>query len=240
MWKLIDGIRYNLRGIWLGIRTPKLLLLGLVRFFIIVLLTVVSAGLLLYYHETILSLVWTRPDSPWLLWLWHLVSWLVSVLLAGVATVVAYFISQVLFSVVIMDAMSQITERISTGQTLETGRTSILGDFFFLMGQEIPRAILPVSASLLLMMLGWLTPIGPVFAILSALTAVIFLAWDNTDLAPARRHEPFGERFRFLLRHLPFHLGFGLLFILPVFNILSLSFAPVGGTLYYTDTHDRR
>ena len=122
---ILSGIRYNLRGMWLGIRTPKLLFLGLVRFIIV------------------------------------------------------------------------------------------------------------------LMLMGWFTPLGPVFAMLSTLAAVTFLAWDNTDLVPARRYEPFGRRFRFLLRNLPFHLGFGLFFIIPVFNILSLSFAPVGGTLYYVETYGR-
>ena len=109
---LFNGIRYNLRGMWLGIRTPKLLLLGLVRFFVVVVLTVMSASIVFYYHAEILSLVWTRPDSQWLIWVWHFVSWLTSVFLAGVSTVIAYLMSQILFSVVIMDIMSQITERI--------------------------------------------------------------------------------------------------------------------------------
>jgi CysZ protein len=65
---------------------------------------------------------------------------------------------------------------------------------------------------------------------------VVFLAWDNTDLVPARRMVPFQERFRFLLKTLPFHLGFGLWFLIPVLNLLFLSFAPVGGTLYRVAT----
>jgi CysZ protein len=46
-------------------------------------------------------------------------------------------------------------------------------------------------------------------------------------------------RFRFLLKTLPFHLGFGLLFLVPALNILLLSFAPVGATLYYLEYHNR-
>ena len=113
---IFSGIRYNLRGMWLGVRTPKLLFLGLARFFVIVILTIAST-------------------------------------------------------------------------------------------------------------------------ILSTSAAVTFLAWDNTDLVPARRYQPFRKRFQFLIRNLPFHLGVGLLFIIPVFNILSLSFAPVGGTLYYVEIY---
>ena len=73
--------------------------------------------------------------------------------------------------------------------------------------------------------------------ILSSAVAVIFLAWDNTDLIPARRLVSFGERFRILRHNLGFHLGFGLLFLIPILNILFLSFAPVGATLYYIDKY---
>jgi CysZ protein len=49
--------------------------------------------------------------------------------------------------------------------------------------------------------------------------------------------EPFKERFRRLTSTLPFHLGFGILFLIPLLNILFLSFAPVGATLYYIDKY---
>jgi CysZ protein len=85
------------------------------------------------------------------------------------------------------------------------------------------------------MLLGMLTPLGPVLAILSSGIVIIFLAWDNTDLVPARRFLSLRERFGLLLKSLLFHLGFGLPFLVPVLNILLLSFAPVGGTLYYLE-----
>jgi CysZ protein len=74
--------------------------------------------------------------------------------------------------------------------------------------------------------------------LLSPILAGIFLAWDNTDLVPARRLVAFGERFTFLRRNFSFHLGFGLCFLIPGLNILLLSFAPVGGTLYYIEHID--
>jgi CysZ protein len=74
--------------------------------------------------------------------------------------------------------------------------------------------------------------------VVSSAAAVIFLAWDNTDLIPARRLVPFGERLRLLRSTLPFHLGFGLLFLIPFLNILFLSFAPVGATLYYIEKNN--
>jgi CysZ protein len=89
------------------------------------------------------------------------------------------------------------------------------------------------------MVLGWLTPLGPVLAILSSVIVAIFLAWDNSDLVPARRLYSFKQRLKLLLKSLTFHLGFGLLFLIPLLNILFLSFAPVGATLYFIEKHGK-
>jgi CysZ protein len=238
--EFISGISYNMRGLGLSIKTPKLLLLGLIRFAAVIIITILLAGLILLYHQEILDLVWTKPESRWIVWLWHILSWLLSFLLVGISAVFSYLISQILFSVIIMDYMSRITERMTRGSEKEAGKMPVIKLFFYLIKQEIPRTIIPVVISLLLLIVGWLTPIGPVIAILASAVAVIFLAWDNTDLLPARRLFPFRDRFRFLRKTLSFHLGFGLLFLIPGLNIVFLSFAPVGATLYYLDKHDQK
>ena len=235
----LKGFTYNLRGLWLGLKTPKLLLLGLLRLAAVVILTIVAAGLILTYHGEILDLMWTRPESPWIAWLWHVVSWLLSLILVGVSALVSYLVAQILFSVIIMDYMSRITERMTTGEVEDAEKMPLFRLFIYLIRQEIPRAVIPVVLTLLIMLLGWLTPLGPVVAVLSSCVAVIFLAWDNTDLVPARRLLPFGERFRMLTKALPFHLLFGVLFLVPGLNILFLSFAPVGATLYYLDAQKK-
>jgi len=56
---------------------------------------------------------------------------------------------------------------------------------------------------------------------------------------PARRLEPFRSRLRFLRENLKFHVGFGLGFLIPGLNILLLSFAPVGATIFYVEQIDR-
>ncbi|MFO7984763.1 MAG: EI24 domain-containing protein [Desulfatiglandaceae bacterium] len=231
----IEGIRYNLRGLLLGLKTPKLLFWGLVRFMVVILITLASATLILIYHQEILDLIWAKPASLWVLWLWYLVSWLLSLFLVGISVILSYLISQIFFSVLIMDHMSRLTEIQSLGRidTVEPGLSFRL--FFYLLAQEIPRTIIPVVLMLLLMFVGLLTPLGPVLAVFSSLVAAVFLAWDHTDLIPARQMRPFRERFRFLLKTIPFHLGFGIPFLIPVLNILILSFAPVGATLYQVE-----
>jgi CysZ protein len=232
---ILSGIKYNLQGLALSLKNPKLLLLGLIRFAVVIIITIASASIILVYHQEILNFMWGRPESRWVLWLWYLLSWLLSAVLVGLSAVLSYLVSQILFSVFIMDLMSRITEKSLTGTIRAPQNTTLWLQFLFLVKQEIPRATIPVLLTLLLMISGWLTPLGPVITVLSSATAVIFLAWDNTDLIPARRQVPFGERFRILRRNLLFHLGFGLLFLIPILNILFLAFAPVGATLYYID-----
>jgi CysZ protein len=235
---LLKGVIYNIRGLWLGIKTPKLLLLGFLRFAFVIIITIISSALILAYHQEILNLIWARPESRWIVWLWHLLSWLLSLFLVGISTIISYLISQILFSVVIMDYMSRITERKITTRVKDQERMPILRQFLYLLKQEIPRATVPLLILLVLMILGWLTPLGPVLAILASGMAIIFLAWDNTDLLPARRLVPFRKRFRFLLKTIPFHLGFGLPFLIPGLNILFLCFAPVGATIYYLEKYE--
>jgi CysZ protein len=236
--KLIQGIAYNYKGLVLGLKTPSLLFLGLTRFVIVLFLTLAAVGLVLAKYQEIANLMWTQPESPWLVWLWHLVSWLLALLLAGLSSIVAFIIAQLLFSVLIMDTMSRVTERKITGTESAAPDMPWVSYFFHLIRQEIPRAVLPVCISLVLLVFGWFTPLSPLLTVVSPLMAGVFLAWDNTDLVPARRMEPLRRRFRMLRSHLSFHLGFGLCFLIPALNLLFLSFAPVGATLYYLEHLD--
>ena len=171
----LDGIIYNLRGLWFGIRTPKLLFWGLVRFAMVIVITIISATFILSYHQEILDLIWNKPESVWIVWLWRVLSWLLSLVLVGISAVISYLLSQILFSIVIMDYMSRITEKIMAGAVREPEKMKLLPLFFYLIKQEIPRAIIPVFVSLVLI-LGGLTPLGPVLTIFSCMIAAIFLA----------------------------------------------------------------
>lgn len=233
----ISGIVYNFKGLGFGIRNSQLLFLGLIRFFALMLLTILFGSLILAYRQDLLGMLWSMPENRWLIWLWYLVSWLLALLLLGASALTGYLVSQVFFSVVIMDAMSRITEKMVTGEVVAPPKHAFFLLLFQLVKQEIPRTIFPVVLLMLLLIVGWLTPAGPIISVMSSCLAVVFLAWDNTDLLPARRMVPFKQRFDFLLKTLPFHLGFGLPFLIPILNALLLSFAPVGATLYQVERH---
>jgi len=232
---LIAGIQYNIRGVALAFRTPSLLWLGLIRFVVVFLLTLVLSGMVLYWHNDIFSMIWQMPESKWLIWLWYSVSWILTLILMAFSMLASYLISQIFFCVFIMDYMSRITERLVLGQEAPGVPASIFQMFWYLIRQEIPRAVVPILISVALMILGLFTPVSLIIIAVSSVAAGVFLAWDNTDLVPARRMVPFKDRLKFLRQNLFFHIGFGLLFLVPWVNIIFLSFAPVGATLYYID-----
>ncbi|MBF0228146.1 MAG: EI24 domain-containing protein [Desulfamplus sp.] len=233
----IKGIIYNFRGLIMGLTNPKLLFLGMLRLVVVVVLTIFCSGLVLMWHQEILNLIWIQPEAGWILFVWRVVSWILSIFLAAVSGIFSYIVAQLLFSVFVMDYMSRITEKIILGQgnVNQDSNISFFRLFIYLVKQEIPRAIIPLMLMLFIMGLGFLTPLGPVVAIVSSIIATIFLAWDNTDLVPARRMIPFNQRFVFLKKNLLFHIGFGFCFLIPWINILFLSFAPVGATIYFLE-----
>ena len=235
-----DGIMYNLRGLKWALKSLKLLVLGLIRFCAVFLLSLICAGLIIAYHGEIMGLLWSRPESAWLTVVWHALSWIISLFLLGMSVILSYMVSQILFSVVIMDIMSRVTEKLATGKVDHMGQASLFKQFISLVTQEIPRTLFPLFCIMVFVICGWRTPLGPLLTLLSSLAAVIFLAWDNTDLVPARRLIPFKHRFRLLLNSLPFHLGFGLWFLIPVLNVLFLSLAPVGATLYAIELQNKK
>ena len=57
MISFVNGVSYNLRGLMFAVKRPRLLLLGLIRFGVVILLTVLTAGVILYYHQDILNLI---------------------------------------------------------------------------------------------------------------------------------------------------------------------------------------
>ncbi len=232
---LFEGIKYNIKGVILSLKTPKLLMLGILRFAFVLLLTFLVSGLVLYWHDEILTAIWKKPDSGWLIYFWNAVSYLLFIGLAAISMVMAYLISQLVFCVFIMDYMSRITESIILGQEIKPTQGSWFDFFIHLVKQEIPRAVIPVIITLFIMIIGLFTPLSPIIIFISSIAAAVFLAWDNTDLVPARRMYSFRTRVGFLKKNLMFHIGFGILFLIPGLNIVFLSFAPVGATLSFIE-----
>ena len=56
--------------------------------FFLLLFAVIGAAVALSYYDQVLSLIWLKPESRWILWLWYFVSSLMALLMM---VTVAYF-----------------------------------------------------------------------------------------------------------------------------------------------------
>ena len=84
---ILRGIQLNFRGLLLGLRTPRLLLLGLLRFLAFLVIGVGAAVVFFAYHQEIIQLIWAKPESLRVLWLWYLAAWLLSLVLLALTSV---------------------------------------------------------------------------------------------------------------------------------------------------------
>jgi len=237
---IIEGFSFNIRGFIISLRNPALLFWGMIRVVLLILVTVIIAGFILSYRVELSGIIWQQPEnSLWQTGLWQIYSWFLSLILMVLAGILAFIVTQLLFSIVIMDYMSQIIEKKITGK-VDAPAFSIYKLLLHLIKQEIPRAIIPLILSFIIMVAGWLSFfMTPVTTLISVLIISTFLAWDNTDLTPSRRFMSLRERFWLFIKNIPFHIGFGLPFLIPIANIIFLSYAPVGGTLYFLEKQEK-
>jgi len=134
-----------------------------------------------------------------------------------------------------MDHMARITEIKFTGAVTEPEKLPLWKSFASIILQEIPRSIVPLIISLVILVFGWVTPLGPILTVLSEPWQSSFSPGTHTDLIPARILLPFKKRFGFLMKYDSFSSWFRTPFPGPILNIVFLSFAPVGATLYYLE-----
>ena len=88
--EILRGIQFNIRGLMMGLRTPSLLMLGLLRFLVFLLIGVGAAVIFFAYHQDIMLMIWAKPASLWLVWLWYLASWLLSLVLIALTSVAGF------------------------------------------------------------------------------------------------------------------------------------------------------
>lgn len=231
------NLLYGLKCHWEALKIMKakksLIFWGLLRFLIILFLFIVLSFIALSYNHLLLEYIWTKPSSLMMLILWKIALVLLTILLLFVAGGLSYLISQILFGVVIADHMSYITEHILSGKEPKGTPPFSFSYLLFLIKQEIPRGTLPLLVSSSFIILGWLLPLGFIWVMVSSLVSCAFLAWDYTDLVPARMLKPFKERFTLFKRTFWGHVIFGLPFMIPFINVLFFSIGPVSGTVFY-------
>ena len=88
-----------------------------------------------------------------------------------------------------MDYMSRITERIVLGYEVEGPHTSVFAMFLHLIRQEIPRAVIPVVISIVIMLVGLLTPISLVILAVSSIAAGVLSGLGQHRSCTGQAHD---------------------------------------------------
>lgn len=237
---LLDGLICHWEALKLLKKRKTLIFWGGVRFIIILVLFVVFSLIAFAYNDPLLEYIWERPESIIMLVIWKITLILFTAVLLFIAAIFSYIISQILFGVLIADYMSYVTEYELTTKVSNGAPLFSFNYLFFLIRQEIPRGFLPLIISSGLMILGWLLPLGFAWVFISSLVSGALVAWDYTDLVPARMLMPFGERFSLFKKTFLGHVIFGLPFLVPFLNVIFFSIGPVAGTIFFLKTMHKR
>lgn len=240
--RLFRGAGYVAQG-WSFVfsRHPSLLKLCLLPLLInLVVFGGVAVGLYFYYGD-IVNWIWARPDS----WIVRIVWYLLYVfifLLVVLLAYVAFFVVQAILSAPFNDLLSERTEQLAYGK--EPPAFS-LGFMLKGLGKTLVHELAKLGIFLAiivpLFLLNFVIPVvGPVvFLFVGFYVSAIFFAYDFMDFCMARRDWTFGQKWKVLKQNRALTVGFGSALagalLIPVFGLLCIPMAAVGGTLLFCD-----
>jgi CysZ protein len=222
-------------------RHPTLLKLCLLPL-LINLVVFVGVGIALYfYYGDIVNLIWARPDSWLVRILWYLL-YIFIFLLVLLLGYITFFVLQAILSAPFNDLLSERTESLAFGQEPPplTASRFLLG-----LGKTVAHELIKLGIYLAfiipLFLLNLVIPVvGPLlFLFVGFYISSVFFAYDFMDYSMGRRMWSFGEKWRALKKHRALTVGFGAALagalLIPVFGLLCVPMAAVGGTLLFCD-----
>lgn len=229
---LFAALSSPLRALSLIRRTPQLWRLTLIA---AALCSFTYAGLLVAlfeYTPTLLSLMWAKPESLWLVWLWYVAA---VTLFAATFVIGAQTLPVILLSP-LGDRMSIEAERTRRAVGDGGGFNEIVRSVW----KAFWRVALLIGGQAFLLPL-WLVPGAghAAWTVLSALWSMVWLAFEYVDLT-ANRH---GASFTAVLRMLGTNplgtLGLGaalyVLLFVPFLNVFFFPVAVVAGALFFLE-----
>lgn len=172
--------------------------------------------------------------------LWDALVWL-SLLLALAAAYVFYVASCLVATALFAGVLSERAEAVERGQAPEPQPwRQIVALSLRGLGQAILGILLYLLIAVLLFVLHWVVPVtAPLLWIAGLAQTALFFAFDAFYEPLHRRGASFGGKWRFIFSHLAESLGFGagvaLLMMVPLFSVIVVPVAIVGGTLLYLE-----
>lgn len=246
--RIFQGFLLPFRAIVFLFKQPSLWPLVIIPALINILLFGGSLYLLVTNVETVVELLWIEPVvDAWYDWarkiLWYGLVGLVAILSIGAAYVFVLLLGGIVASP-FNDLLSDRVETIlldrdappEREESIVWGIVRSIGSSLFILGSYCV-----VMAPIL--MLNLVPAVGQVAAtMLGAGVSALFLTMEFTDSPLDRRGRGLRQKFELIEGNRDVAIGFGLgatlLFWLPVFNLLTIPFAVVGGTALGIAMHD--
>ena len=248
------GLSYPVQAFRLIRSDRRLRRFALLPFAINVAVFGLAIGAFAFWFDDLYRLVtaWAyvgRPEAWYwvpIYWVARVLRWLLALLLALAALLVAWFSFTLAGNVIASpfnEVLSAATESRLERPSDENGAGGVLA-----LGREARRAVSDelrrtaffVLVQLVLLPLN-LVPIAGnlAYVTLSVAFGVLFVALDFIDYPMSRRRLPFAERRRTVFRHRSLMAGFGsslfLTLFVPGLSLLCMPLGVVGGTLLYLD-----
>jgi CysZ protein len=172
---------------------------------------------------------------------WGFFVWLGVMLLVLASAYVLYVASCWLTTAPFAGILSERAEHVATGEkVVPIGWGAALALSLRGVGHALLTVLFYLGIAIPLFVVQWLAPpLSPFVWVAGLVQAALFFAFDAFNESLHRRGAGFGQKWRFIGRHLAESLGFGcgvaFLMMVPFLSVIVTPVAIVGGTLLYLD-----
>lgn len=224
---------YPFYGLTHLLRSPRLWKFAALPFAVNLVVYTLLAGLLFWFVGAKV-MDWISSWPAWLRWLMAVVAFLSGlVILAFTFTIVGNILASPFLDLLAERALADLRGR----PLAEGGRWH--AEAAASVGRQLAKLAIFGAVQLVLLLLLLIPVVGVLHPVVAALVTVFFLALEYLEYPQSADRMPFGERFRYLTRHLRESLGFGgalfVIVLIPFVGYLALPACVLGAVLLYRD-----
>jgi CysZ protein len=239
--RFFRGLFAPLRGMRFLMAHPRLAAYAVFPTIINVILIVALFIVGIHFSQSLLDYIIPGQGQ----WYWMVLFYTVQVVLMLALLVFAAVVFYILAGIICVpfnEVLSQKTEQIFEGMAKDEpfSLRLLTRDILISLKNEIKRTGVMLALLLFLLVVFFIPVVGKIFyLIFGNLVTMLFLAYDNLDYPLARRRIPFAAKWRFIFRHTPSCLGFGLgalvSVIIPFLNFVVIPLTVVGATILFCE-----
>ncbi len=239
--RLARGFGYLFKGWGFVLKHPSLIKYCLLPFLINLVVFAGVAALFIYTYDDLIALIWAKPVSSLARIFWYLLN-VFLILLTVLLAYGTFFIVQAMLAAPFNDLLSEKVELIAYGnRPLPFAPGQMLGDIGRTVFHELGKIAIYLGVMAPLLVLNWTIPVlgQALLLVVGFLFTTTFFSYDYLDLCMARRRWGFRRKWRVLRNNGALSIGFGSALsaslLIPVFGLMCVPIAAVGGALLFND-----